>query len=156
LELETDVLELAAIASALLRHFENAEPSCASDRAAGSGGGMRNFVVVELGAGFGRWSLETVLLAKRLGITARAICVEAEPSHVDFLRDAFLEMGVPDEQLRLVEAAIGEVDGEGWFPHGNAREWWGQALSMDETAFPGYWHSAEDAEVYCLCVCWCV
>jgi hypothetical protein len=38
---------------------------------------MRDFVVVELGAGWGRWSLDTIFLAKRLGIRARAICVEA-------------------------------------------------------------------------------
>ena len=38
---------------------------------------MRDFVVVELGAGWGRWSLDTIFLAKRLGIKARAICVEA-------------------------------------------------------------------------------
>jgi hypothetical protein len=38
---------------------------------------LRDFVVVELGAGYGRWSLNTIFLAKRLGIKARAICVEA-------------------------------------------------------------------------------
>ena len=35
----------------------------------------------------------TCFVSVRLGVKARAICVEAEPSHVDYLRDAFWEMG---------------------------------------------------------------
>ena len=33
-----------------------------------------------------------------------------------------------------VEAAIGEVDGEGFFPVGNPREWWGQVLVSSSTS----------------------
>jgi hypothetical protein len=62
----------------------------------------------------------------------RSICVEAEPTHVRFLRDAFWEMDVPDAQLRLVVAAIGAADGVGYFPSGNAREWWGQQYKTPE------------------------
>jgi hypothetical protein len=39
--------------------------------------------------------------------------------------------GVPDDQLRLVEGAIGESDGEGLFPFGISREWWGQKLENE-------------------------
>ena len=71
-------------------------------------------------------------MAKRLDVIVRSICVEAEPSHVRFLRDAFWEMDVPDAQLRLEVAAIGGADGVGYFPWGNAREWWGQQYKTPE------------------------
>ena len=71
-----DPLELAAIAGALLRHH-------AAEAGGGQVVGVRAFVVVELGAGMGRWSLETVALARRLGIRVAAVCVEAEPTHLE-------------------------------------------------------------------------
>ena len=55
--LNTDTFELAGIASALLRHRHDL-----------SEGADRAFVVVELGAGYGRWSLETIGLGRRLGL----------------------------------------------------------------------------------------
>ena len=87
-----DPLELAAIAGALLRHHAaeaggGREVGGGGGRGAGAGEsrgeGARAFVVVELGAGMGRWSLETVALARRLGIRVAAVCVEAEPTHLE-------------------------------------------------------------------------
>lgn len=108
---------------------------------------LRQFVMVELGAGCRRWSLETIFLAKRLWIKVRSIAVEAEPSHCEYLKDAFWELDVPDEQLLLVEAAISEEDGEGYFLVGNNREWWGQALTFDDSKEEiRYWNDASDAD----------
>ena len=69
-ELGMDAIELAAISSSLLRHYADSGPSqCTVSCIAGAtGGAVREFLVVELGAGFVRWSLETISLAKRLGI----------------------------------------------------------------------------------------
>ena len=60
--LNTDTFELAGIASALLRHRHDL-----------SEGADRAFVVVELGAGYGRWSLETIGLGRRLGLKVARI-----------------------------------------------------------------------------------
>lgn len=129
---DSDVFELAVVANALLRHKAQ-EEMASSDMDGGSGGtAHRQFVMVELGAGFGRWSLEATALATRLDIIVRSICVEAEETHVRFLKDAFWEMGVPDSQLRLVVAAVGAADGVGFFPFGNARAWWGQSYRTPE------------------------
>ena len=72
-----DPIELAAIAGALLRHHASMDGGGGMGVGGGSGDQLRAFVVVELGAGFGRWSLETVALARRLGLVVSAICVEA-------------------------------------------------------------------------------
>jgi hypothetical protein len=117
IEAGCDVMELGAISSALLRfHAAGPLPNAA-------------FVVIELGAGMGRWSLETLALGRRLGVRVRCICVEAEPTKACFLRDAFWEMGVDTAaDLELLVSAVGARDGEGMFTVGNAREWWGQHL----------------------------
>ena len=51
------------------------------------------------------------------------------PPHTEHVH-AFTS-GVPDDQLTLVEGAIGESDGEGLFPFGISREWWGQKLENE-------------------------
>ena len=77
----------------------------------------------------------------------RSIVVEGEPIHCAYLKDVFWEMGVPDEQLRLVETAISEEDGEGYFPVGNPREWWGQQLAPSDTDTRGfYWNDENDVD----------
>ena len=118
-----DVFELAAISNALLQYKAEVRRS--------GGIGRRDFVIVELGAGFGRWSLEATALARRLHVKVKSICVEAEPQHVRFLEDAFWEMEVPEEQVEIIVAVVGEEDGQGWFVVGNAREWWGQSLKLE-------------------------
>jgi hypothetical protein len=38
------------------------------------------FTIVELGAGYGRWSVAGVIMAQARGLRARAISIEAEPT----------------------------------------------------------------------------
>src|SRR4051812_18554750 len=49
------------------------------------------FVMLELGAGYGRWSLRAGLVAQRLGKTDVHIrMVEAEPQHAQWAREAIV------------------------------------------------------------------
>ena len=75
----------------------------------------------------------------------RAICVEAEPGHLEMLRDAFWEARVPDGDVRVVNAAIGRDDGTGFFTVGNARGWWGQRVVAggDDQDYPVHWQLGE-------------
>jgi hypothetical protein len=46
-------------------HYADAAFPARSSAEGGGGEAQREFVVVELGAGFGRWSLETIQLGRR-------------------------------------------------------------------------------------------
>jgi hypothetical protein len=90
----TEAYEYASIASALLRYRAAQGLTLMSER-------DRDFVVVELGAGFGRWGLETVHMGKRLHVHVRPVLVEADPMHVSFIRDAIRDSETPVSQVRI-------------------------------------------------------
>ena len=56
-------------------------------------------MMVELGAGFGKWGLEAVFLGRRMHVRVRAVLVEADPMHLSYIREAVREAGVPSEQV---------------------------------------------------------
>ena len=65
----------------------------------------------------------------------RAILVEADPTHVAYIRDAIQAAGVSLAQVQVIDAAIGGRDGVGEMTVGNAEAWWGQVLSSFRQLF---------------------
>jgi hypothetical protein len=88
----------------------------------------RDFVMAEFGTGFGKWELESIHLDRRMGVYVRAILVEADPTHVAYIRDVIQVAGVPLVQVQVLDAAIGGRDGVGEMVVGNAEAWCGQNL----------------------------
>jgi FkbM family methyltransferase len=124
-----DAFEMASLVSALISYT-------------GAGTAKRRpFVMVDLGAGYGRWALNAVKLGERLGAQVRAIVVEAEPTHFRMLQDAFASAGVDVSPHRLIFAAAGGTDGPAFFFTGAASRWWGQRLlgSWVPPPSPGEW-----------------
>jgi FkbM family methyltransferase len=109
------------------------------------------FVMLELGAGFGRWGIRGALAAKARGIPEIIVrLVEGEPQHAQWARDAALLNGLAAEQVSVIEAAIsysgepvpflvGQPDGPS-----TAASWYGQALAWERDGTPqGTYHGKQ-------------
>ncbi len=96
------------------------------------------FVMLELGAGIGRWAIRGALAARIRGIDIDKIrlgLVEPEPLHLDFLKQFLSDNGIPEEIVDVYPGAIGEDPGTVLFvvkkhfqsTADHPREWYGQA-----------------------------
>jgi FkbM family methyltransferase len=95
------------------------------------------FTMLELGAGFGRWTVRAAAAVRRHRpeLSYRLVAVEAEPTHVEWLRLhlADNEIGSHDGSgCRVVHAAVSGSRGEEDFYVGDPAEWYGQALVRRE------------------------
>jgi FkbM family methyltransferase len=91
----------------------------------------RRFVMMELGAGYGRWLMRGAAAIKRFNpLPTLLIGVEAEPTHVEWMRLNFLNNGLDPGEHRIIHAAVAATSGSTWFPVGDAREW-GQFMAPD-------------------------
>jgi len=86
------------------------------------------FTMIELGAGFGRWSVNGAIAASRLGKDYRIIAVEAEPQHFKWLQENIVDNGLDKNHCKFVEAAISDSDGKSKFYAGNPAGWYGQRI----------------------------
>ena len=59
----------------------------------------------------------------------KLIGVEAEPTHLRWMKDHFRDNGLDPERHMLIEAAIDEKEGEVCFWIGDADAWYGQAIA---------------------------
>jgi FkbM family methyltransferase len=98
-------------------------------------GAQGTFVMVELGAGYGRWSARGALACRQRGLGVQVLCVEAEPTHFRWLGEHLEHNGVSSEQRRCVHAAVGGEDGDAWLsvssnqdPELGPSTWYGQAV----------------------------
>lgn len=94
--------------------------------------GSGPYTFMELGAGYGRWSVRAAI-ARPL---ARIIAVEAEPTHFAWLKQNFKDNGVESDRLRLIKAAVSDKPGECLFYVGRPAEWYGQCIADPECAPP--------------------
>lgn len=94
-------------------------------KAVGSAAGQ--YVALELGAGFGPWSVAGASAARRRGIQDIRLCaVEADPQHFRFLRQHFADNGFDPDGHALFEGAVGVSAGIAWWPIAeNSAEAWG-------------------------------
>lgn len=87
------------------------------------------FVMVELGAGFGRWLVRAAKLLERFNpMPLHLVAVEAEPTHFAWIADHFRDNGLDPDAHVLVQQAVSDHDGEVTFAVGNPGGWYGQAI----------------------------
>ena len=94
------------------------------------------FTFLELGAGYGRWSVRAACAARQLGKRYRLGLVEAAPKHVRQIHAVLAANGIDRSEYAVFECAVAKETGEGVFvvdyPNGNAPPiWYGQALTRN-------------------------
>jgi len=91
----------------------------------------KEFVMIELGAGYGRWLVDAAMAVKQYhgNIPLKLIGVEAEPSHFQWMKQHFQYNGIDPEQQELIEAVVDEKEGEVDFYVGRPDEWYGQSIA---------------------------
>jgi len=85
------------------------------------------FTMMELGAGWGRWTARAAAAATQLGLPYTLVAVEAEPTHFQWLKESLKENGVRMEDCRMVQAAVTAKDGTVGFHVGDPNSY-GQML----------------------------
>ena len=109
------------------------------------------FTMIEVGAGYARWAARGWVAARRLGLAAHVVVVEAEPQHAQWARTHLAFNGVPEQDIIFHESAVGTAAGSTIFVVGmppgaqgnNARDWYGQAV-----AWPGLDERQKSADSY--------
>jgi FkbM family methyltransferase len=92
-------------------------------------GASGHFTIVELGCGWGRWMALAHLALRQINdLPATFVGVEAEPTHFRWTRQHLEDNGVPQANVRLIEAAVGPADGSAEFYVGSPDAWYGQSL----------------------------
>ena len=95
--------------------------------------GTGPFVVVELGAGWGSWSITAGVVARRLGRPVRLYAVEGSAGKVENMKIHFADNGFDPAEHTLVHAAIGPRDGFALFPQVDVTADWGAVALFSET-----------------------
>jgi FkbM family methyltransferase len=86
------------------------------------------FTMLELGAGFGRWTARAAAAAQQRNLQYSLIAVEAEPTHFEWLKQNLQDNGVRLSDCRLIQAAVTEKDGRIGFCAGDPDGFYGQAI----------------------------
>ena len=88
------------------------------------------FVMVELGAGYGRWLVRAVAALRRLNpMPYKLAAVEPEPTHFEWLKKHLRDNGIDPSQQELIEAAVNDTGEMVRFHVGNPSGWYGQAIA---------------------------
>ncbi len=89
-----------------------------------------SYVMIELGAGYGRWSVRAALAAaRRSSCTFQCVAVEAEPVHFRWMLDHFRDNGINPDDHDVIWAAVGAQPGFVPFWIGDPDGWYGQAIA---------------------------
>lgn len=95
------------------------------------------FTMLELGAGWGKWTSRAAAAARQRGIAKlRFGLAEVEPMHVSWLKAHLADNGISTSEYRVFEAALGGKAGEVVFAvskpddqaDNNPKAWYGQAI----------------------------
>jgi FkbM family methyltransferase len=88
---------------------------------------QNHFMMLELGAGYGRWTANAAAALKILGKHQYTlVAVEAEPTHFQWMGQHLTDNSVDPGNLRLVQAAVAVVDGKVGF-HLESKQYVGPA-----------------------------
>jgi FkbM family methyltransferase len=91
-----------------------------------------HYVIVEIGAGYGRWSMRAASAVRRKpGCRFHCVAVEAEPDHFRYLLEHFRDNGVDPSSHEVTWAAVSRSPGFVPFRIGSAGEWYGQRIAPD-------------------------
>jgi FkbM family methyltransferase len=118
-----------------LRAAELTEWQALLDAVAGASGRL---TMIELGAGFGRWTVYAAAAIRRYRpeLKYRFVAVEAEPTHFRWLRQHTRDNGLRRwsraGSCKLIEAAVSRRGGREEFFFGDPQGWYGQALVRPE------------------------
>jgi len=95
------------------------------------------FVMVELGAGFGRWLMRAARALRQIGGPAfQLVAVEAEPRHFGWIAQHFRDNNIDPTAHTLIQAAVSDHPGEAMLyverdKDSSPAEWYGQSLVRD-------------------------
>lgn len=89
------------------------------------------FVMIELGAGWGRWLMNAAAAAAQRDLAVHLVGVEAEPTHFRWMRRHFRDNSVNTASLTLIEAAVAAAPGLVRFHVGDPSAWYGQAIDLN-------------------------
>ena len=115
-------------------------------------GANGRYVMVELGAGYGRWAVRAACAARSRGVPFHIVAVEPEPQHFEWLKETLLENGVGSNQYTTVNAAV-SVDRSaaqlyvGGHGH-DAATWYGQRLAWDAASIEDGQYCGRQASVH--------
>lgn len=88
------------------------------------------FVMIELGAGYGRWMVRAVKALERFNpMPYQLVAVEAEPTHFAWLKQHLSDNGIDPVRCELYQAAVDAKGEPVKFHVGNPSGWYGQAIS---------------------------
>jgi FkbM family methyltransferase len=106
------------------------------------------FVMMELGAGYGRWSVAAAcaIRRRRPELKYRLVAVEPEPTHFTWLKQHFLTNGIDPDLHTLIEAVVNRSGESTSFTVGHPQEWYGQAIVPEGSGF-GNWPEARIVNV---------
>ncbi len=92
------------------------------------------YTFVELGAGFGRWSVIAYGIAALLrSLKCNLILVEAEPTHVLWAKEHLTMNNIPRESYKLFSGAVDRCSGYVWFAEGKPSAWYGQSIIENQS-----------------------
>lgn len=86
------------------------------------------FTMLELGAGFGRWTARAAAAAQQLGLPYFLTAIEAEPTHFKWLNENLKDNSVSPEHCSLIQAAVTGNDGTVGFQVGDPASSYGQSI----------------------------
>jgi len=89
------------------------------------------FRMIALGAGWGRWLVCGAFAAKQKGLPFYLTGVEAEPKHYEWMLEHLRDNGIDPADHNLINAAVSDKAGDGWFYFGDSAAWYGQSLIKD-------------------------
>jgi FkbM family methyltransferase len=97
------------------------------------------FIMIELGAGYGRWLVNAaVALKSKNPMPFKLIGVEAEPTHFKMLQNHFLDNGICLDDHLLLNNAVTTDAKKVKFWVGEAQSWYGQAIDHSDSKDPGW------------------
>ena len=115
------------------------------------------YTIVELGACYGPWVVAGAFAARQRGIDdIRLIAVEADATHVEWIKSHFRDNGIDERSHRIVHGVVGTYDGVAKFPilHDPRAEWFGEAIfagrSKSAQRMPQHYAETEYVEVPCV------
>jgi FkbM family methyltransferase len=104
-----------------------------------------SFAMVELGAGYGRWTAHAAnaLRSRHPDMPARFVAVEAEPSHFNRIQSHLKDNGLNPAACRLINAPVNGHRGLVYFTVGHPEEWYGQSILPSADHGFGNWPKAK-------------
>ncbi len=106
-----------------------------------------SYTMIELGAGFGRWSVRAAQAVRQFsGLPFHLVAVEPEPRHFEWLAKHLRDNGIDPAEHTLIQAVVAETSSDALFyvstkegKDGGPAEWYGQSLARehDRVVFGG-------------------